>query len=141
MAYMILVADDHPNTRAGLVAVLDGTGYEVIEAGNGREALELAVHEQPDLILLDVWMPVMDGFEVLQKLRETPATKSVPVILLTALEAREGERTAMDLGVTHYITKSWDPGTLETAVRVALREAEGPKYGAEDAEVSPALET
>jgi len=142
MSYKVLVADDHPNTRAGLVAVLDETGYEVIEARDGREALELALHEHPDVILLDVWMPFMDGFEVLQRLRETPATKSVPVILLTAMDARKGERTGMDLGATHYMTKPWDPGTLETAIRVALREAESLKDGAGDADVSydPELE-
>lgn len=119
----VLVADDDRDIRDLLVDTLVECGYEVIEAADGRAAFELACQEEPDLILLDVWMPALDGFEVLGKLRDTPNTRSIPVVLLTALRATSGEGVAMSLGVSHYITKPWEPGTVETAVRVALREA------------------
>ena len=73
--------------------------------------------------MLDIWMPYLDGFEVLVKLREDPATESVPVVLLTALPAMQGEQKGMSLGALHYITKPWAPGLVEATVRVALRES------------------
>ena len=119
----VLVADDARNIRALLVDALGDSGYEVMEAADGGSAWELALYEHPDVILLDVWMPVMDGFEVLRRLRENSATEGIPVILLTALSPQEGELEAMSLGVKHYITKPWEPGTVELALRIALREA------------------
>ena len=83
-----------------------------------------ACEELPDLILLDVMMPGMDGFEVLEIIRENPATEAIPVVMLTALPPEEGERDGMTLGVTHYITKPWDPETIELTARVVLREWE-----------------
>ena len=135
----ILIADDDRHIRELLVDTLVDAGYEVLEAEDGGAALELAVHEQPDLILLDVWMPTMDGFEVLRRLRSmrsrNPGAAAIPVILLTAMSATQGEQAAINLGASHYITKPWEHGTVETAVRVALREVgkEGaPDRGIED---------
>ena len=119
----ILVVDDEPNIRLSLGSILADAGHEVIEAKHGGEAFEMACHERPDVILLDVLLPVMDGFQVLKRLRENPVTEAIPVILLTAVDAAEGERAGMSLGVTHYITKPWRPDTVEAAVKVALREA------------------
>ena len=119
----ILVADDAENVRELLVDILSDAGYHVIEAGNGGTAFEMARRDQPDIIVLDVIMPVMDGFEVLRRLRENPATSAIPVVLMTVLPAAEGEPIAMNLGVVHYITKPWEPGTVESAINVALREA------------------
>ena len=96
---------------------------DVIEAHNGHVALELACYEHPDIILLDVMMPIMDGFEVLKRLRENPATEAIPVVMLTALEAVKGELEGISLGATHYITKPWEPGMVESAIRASLREA------------------
>ena len=125
----VLVVDDERNVRELLVDTLVDSGYEVVEAENGAEALELARHEWPDVILLDVMMPVMDGFEVLRSLKESTGTESIPVILLTVLSAAKGELTGMALGVNHYLTKPWQPGTVQAAIRVALLES-----GAETAE-------
>ena len=96
----------------------------MIEAAEGRLAPFMAISETPDVILLDVSMPVVDGFEVLRRLRQHPTTKDTPVIMLPSLMASKGELTAMRLGVKHYISKPWEPGLLETAVRVALHERE-----------------
>ena len=84
-----------------------------------------ACQNPPDVILLDVIMPIVDGLEVLGKLRDNPCTKGIPVVLLTALSPVKGERAALDYGVTHYISKPWPRGTVELAVRVALREVSG----------------
>lgn len=125
----VLLVDDEKGIREILEDILIKRGYEVIEAKDGSEGIEKACQERPDIILLDVIMPVMDGFEVLGKLRENPATESVPVILLTALSAARGESAGMRSGVTHYLTKPWKPGSVELAVRVALREAAADSSG------------
>ena len=120
----VLVADDERNVRMSLVYILFDAGYDVIEAEDGPKALDKAYEELPDLILLDVMMPGMDGFQVLKKIRENPALEATPVVMLTALPPEEGEQEGMDLGVTHYITKPWDPRTVELTARVALRRRE-----------------
>ena len=119
----ILVAEDDRYVRELVVDALFDAGYDVIEAKDGNAAVEKATSEHPDLVLLDIWMPGMDGFQVLGKLRDNPATASVPVVLLTALPATQGERDGLNLGALHYITKPWSPGVLEATVRVAMREA------------------
>ena len=83
----------------------------------------MVTRERPDVVLLDVWMPVMDGFQVLERLREDAATRDVPVILLTAMPPAEGEASGNRLGVRHYLAKPFDPGLIVPAVKVALREA------------------
>jgi DNA-binding response OmpR family regulator len=119
----VLVVDDEWDIRELLVDTILDAGLEVIEAGDGKTALERANKDHPDLILLDVWMPGMDGFEVLGKLRGNPNTENVPVVLLTAMPASEGETAGLDMGVTHYINKPWEPGVIEATIRVALRES------------------
>ena len=105
----VLVADDERDIREMLVDTLVDAGYDVLEAAYGELALDLARRESPDLVLLDVWMPVMDGLEVLRRLRESPDMEGLPVILLTAMSAIEGEPAGLKLGVQHYITKPFDP--------------------------------
>jgi len=120
----VLVAEDDRHVRELLVDTLFDAGYDVIEAKNGDVAVEKALQERPDIILLDIWMPSLDGFGVLGKLREDPVAQSVPVILLTALPAIQGEQEGMKLGAQHYITKPWAPGLVEATVKVALRESQ-----------------
>ena len=103
---------------------LSDAGYDVLEADGGVPGYELACHESPDVMVLDVNMPDMDGFEVLRKLRENRSTEGLSVIMLTVLSPIRGEQIALSFGVDHYITKPWEPGTVEAAVKVALREAE-----------------
>ena len=120
----VLVVDDEPHIREVVRRFLTREGYDVIEAEDGAEALEKVGQEAPDIILLDVQMPQMDGFEVLKRLREDPATRAMPVILLTTITHRQGEIVRMRLGVNHYVTKPPDPDTLKLTIKVALREAE-----------------
>ena len=120
----VLVVDDEPHIREVVRRFLTREGYDVIEAEDGAEALEKVGQEAPDIILLDVQMPQMDGFEVLKRLREDPATRAMPVILLTTITHRQGEIVRMRLGVNHYVVKPCDPDIMRATIKVALREAE-----------------
>ena len=120
---MVLVAEDEQDIRDSLTDILVYAGYEVIGAEDGGAALELARREHPDIILLDVMMPVMDGFEVLKNLKENPSTEAIPVIILSAVPPVEGERNAIGKGAEHYLAKPCDPDVLQLTIKVALREA------------------
>ena len=118
----VLVVDDDHAVRAALATTLSDMGLSVSEAKGGEEALAKAQAEIPDMILLDVDMPGLDGFQVLQKLRERAATESTPVVMLTGLPVVEGEACSMALGSTHYIIKPWNLDILEVTVKVAIHE-------------------
>ena len=120
----VLVVEDEEDLRNLVVDILIDAGYDVTEAEHGGVALEKAKNELPDIILLDVMMPVMDGFEVLTQLRQNPATQATPVVMLTAFPPAKGELRAWKLGARHYIRKPFDPEQIELSVRVALREVE-----------------
>ena len=108
----VLVVDDEILIRELLSESLSGEGYQVVGAENGNVGLEVARQERPDIILLDVLMPVMDGFHMLRELRVNPLTRHVPVVLLTTLPPDEGESIGIQLGVSHYLTKPWDTNEL-----------------------------
>ena len=119
----ILVADDEEHIRKMLVDMLLLEGYEVLEAEDGASALEIAEIENPDLVLLDVWMPDIDGFEVLERMRLTSTLEETPCIFITAMDPSEGEITALDLAADHYLSKPIDPSLLQAAVRSVLLKA------------------
>lgn len=119
----VLVVDDEDDIRELLVDTLLDSGFQVIEAPNGVEALMRASRDRPDILLLDIWMPGMDGYEVLWRLKEESHTQNIPVVLLTAMPASDGEVDGMSLGVNHYVSKPWDTGEIEAVIRVALAEA------------------
>ena len=121
---LVLVVEDEEDLRNLVVDILTDAGYDVTQAKHGAEALEKVEAEQPDLILLDVMMPVMDGFEVLTQLRQNPVNQATPVIMLTAFPPVKGELRAWKLGVSHYIRKPFDPEQVRLTVRVVLRELE-----------------
>ena len=117
----ILVVDDEEHIRTMLAEMLTLEEYEVMQAEDGETALEIAEMEHPDLVLLDVWMPGMDGFEVLERMRRTEAMENTPCIFITAMDPSEGERTAMDLAADYYLTKPFELSILRAAVRSVLR--------------------
>ena len=120
----VLVVDDERDIRELLVDELTDCGYETVQAANGAEALERVYADGPDILLLDLMMPVLDGIQVLRALKSNAHTASLPVVLLTAVSADEGEQRAMELGVNHYVIKPWEPGTIQTIIKVTLREVE-----------------
>lgn len=104
----ILVVDDEPDSRSIIQCRLEWCHYEVISACNGEEALTIAEDEKPDLILLDTNMPVMDGLEMLERMRKNPALRETPVIMVTALCERQHIAAASAYGIADYVTKPVD---------------------------------
>lgn len=123
MAKVMLVEDDN-NLREIYEARLAAEGYEIVSAHDGEEALALAVKEQPDLIISDIMMPKISGFDMLDILRSTPETKDTKVIMMTALSQAEDQDRADKLGADRYLVKS--QVTLEDVVRVTKELLEGP---------------
>lgn len=113
MGYKILIADDEAEIRNVLHLYLEIDGYEVVEAENGPEALEKMKREQPDLVILDIMMPGLDGYRVLRNIREQ---NNIPVIMLSAKDADADKILGLDLGADDYITKPFGP--LEAVARV-----------------------
>ena len=120
----ILVVDDDPDILQFVEMNLDMEGFDALTAESGRVALELARERPPDLILLDVMMPEMDGLTVLRRLRSSPATSSIPVVLLTAKALAEDRVRGLDLGADDYITKPFDVEELMARVKAVLRRAQ-----------------
>jgi CheY-like chemotaxis protein len=120
MTPTILVIEDNPLNLELVRDVLVGAGMKVIEARNGREGIESALQQRPALILLDIRLPGMDGYAVLQSLKANPATAAIPVVALTA-QAMKGDREqALGAGFDHYIPKPIDTRTLAGQVQGLL---------------------
>ena len=119
----LLVVDDEFNILELLATSLRFAGFEVVTAGNGREALEKAHAENPDLIVLDVMMPGMDGFEVTRRLRENGTT--TPVLFLTAKDATEDKVTGLGAGGDDYVTKPFGLEEVVARIRAILRRTMG----------------
>ena len=120
----ILVIDDDARLREHYIEILRLEGYEVIEARNGREGVDRARKEPPDLVLCDITMPEMNGHRVLETLRGESRTAHVPFVFLTGWNEREDIRTGMNLGADDYLTKPVVPEELVTTIRARLRRAE-----------------
>jgi two-component system KDP operon response regulator KdpE len=115
---LILIADDDAPILRLVRTKLQNDGYRVVTATNGQEAVDLFENEQPDLIVLDIMMPIMDGIEALRRIREQ---SQVPIILLTARTAGRDKVRSLDLGADDYITKPFDPDELSARVAAVLR--------------------
>ncbi len=121
MQKTILVVDDRALNREFLAMLLDTAGYQVREAGNGADALEMMRHQLPDLIISDILMPVMDGIEFANRLRAEPAHKHIPLIFYTATyRAIEVKKLARSCDVAAILAKPAEPETILTAVASAL---------------------
>jgi len=121
---LILLVDDERPIRRLVHSALSGEGYRVLEAETGGDALELATEQPPDLVILDLGLPDIDGQAVLQRLREW---LSVPVIILSARDQERQKVTALDGGADDYLSKPFSTGELMARVRVALRHAHRPE--------------
>lgn len=120
----ILVVDDDPLMRRIVTQSLERAAYDLLEAESGLAGIQCAIEQHPDLILLDVMMPEMDGFEVIRRLRSHPMTLGVPIILLTALGEMSEKVHGMQLGADDYMTKPFDPRELRARVQAHIKRSE-----------------
>lgn len=117
----ILIVEDDPEIRELVAFHMGRDGYTVIQAASGEEGLRLAAQSNPDVVVLDVMLPGLDGFEVLRRLKADPALRKIPVILTTAKGEDSDVVTGLELGADDYVTKPFSPKVLIARVRTALR--------------------
>jgi two-component system alkaline phosphatase synthesis response regulator PhoP len=129
MPKKILAVDDERHIVRLVEVNLQRAGYDVVTAFDGREALEKVQSERPDLIVLDVMMPYMDGFEVLKRLKQDPVTAQIPVIMLTAKAQDADVFRGWQSGVDCYLTKPFNPMELLTFVKRIFDSSGGDEYG------------
>ena len=119
--FRILIVDDEPDIREILRMRLSTAGYNILEAENGAEGVRVAHQEKPDLIIMDVMMPVMDGIKATKKIRSNLETAAIPIVMLTAKTAKEDELEGLDAGADDYLGKPFDDEKLLARIRMLLR--------------------
>src|SRR5581483_10691609 len=122
MPQQVLIVDDERKLVHGLVAYFRQAGFETLTAYDGRTALEIARRDQPDLILLDLMLPELDGMQVCRQIRQTSA---VPIIMLTARVEEADMLSGLEIGADDYITKPFSPREVVARARAVLRRASG----------------
>lgn len=122
MGSLILIAEDERDIREFLVVALQVSGFNVIEARNGEEAVALANSHKPDLILMDVRMPKVTGFEACEILKSSPDTKDIPIVFLSAYANKDEIRQGLALGADEYLTKPIAPDVLTERVSCILKQ-------------------
>ena len=120
MASLIMIVEDDKTTLKVLRDILQSQRYRVIEATNGREAIDLAAIEKPDLITMDLQLPVMNGLDAIRALKGNSATSNIPIIALTAAAMKGQDRIALEAGCGTYISKPFNMDTLLEAVKKHL---------------------
>ena len=117
----VLVADDEPITRMLVKLLLERDQYRVLEATNGRQAVEIALREQPDLTMIDLNMPEMDGYEAIRRMRTDVSLATMPILVLTAEEGPAIEHRVMEFGADDYVIKPFESAVLRSRVHAAFR--------------------
>ncbi len=120
MSKRILVVEDQLDNRKIIRDTLAGTDYEIIEAENGEEALAAIAKARPDLILMDIQLPIMDGYTATRQIKADPALRSIPIIAVTSYALSAEERKAREAGCDDYIPKPYSPRELLAKVRQYL---------------------
>jgi len=119
----ILIVDDKPELRKALAIRLEASNYQVLTASDGEEALKKVREERPDLIILDIMLPKMDGFKVCRLFKFDPQYKNIPVIMLTVKAQREDKLMGMETGADEYITKPFNAEELLAKVKEHLKKS------------------
>jgi len=117
----VLIVDDEATTRTLVRLLLERDGFEVLEAVNGREALELAARRDPDLIVMDLVMPELDGYGAIAELRRQPSHAATPIVVVTTEEGPAVEQRVITLGADDYILKPFEPTVLTSRIKSAFR--------------------
>jgi len=121
MAKKILFIEDEPDQIAMVGMRLEAVGYEMLSASDGKEGLKKVSEEKPDLILLDMIMPKMDGLEVCRRLKETPDTAGIPVIVITATGEKDAEKRCRDCGAEDFVKKPYESKNLVAKIEALLK--------------------
>jgi CheY-like chemotaxis protein len=117
---LVVVVDDFADTREMLRRMLELSGCRVVEAVNGQEAIEISQRDGPDLVLMDLNMPVLDGFNATLRIREDVRTRDVPVVAITAYDTAESRAAASAVGCCEYVTKPLDAQRLDSILKKLL---------------------
>jgi CheY-like chemotaxis protein len=117
----ILAIDDEPMTRMLERVLLERENFEVLEASNGREAVEIATREHPDLMMIDLHMPEMDGYEAIARIRRDLSLATMPILVVTAEDGPGTEKRVLEMGADDYIVKPFDPEILRSRVNAIFR--------------------
>jgi two-component system cell cycle response regulator DivK len=120
MKNRILVVEDHEDNRRILRDLLESAGFDVIEADNGESALRSASEHRPDLILMDIQLPMIDGYETTRRLKSDPAMRSIPIIVITSYALSGDEDKARAAGCDDYVTKPYSPRQVLAKIRAYL---------------------
>jgi two-component system cell cycle response regulator DivK len=120
MSRRILVVEDQEDNRQILRDLLGSAGYDMIEAGNGEDAVRIATAERPDLILMDIQLPTMDGYEATRRIKADPALKAIPVIVVTSYALGGDEEKARAAGCDDYVSKPYSPRALLAKIKQYL---------------------
>jgi len=123
MKKKILAADDSLAVRTLIASILESR-YDVITAIDGEDAVQRAMEERPDIILMDIMMPNMDGIQATLQIKKNPVTKNIPVLMLTALSDSDSILTSYDYGADHYLVKPFDSEALLKAIAVLEKPTE-----------------
>jgi DNA-binding response OmpR family regulator len=137
MPQLILVVDDEPAVVDLIGLHLTEAGYEVVTAATGRAALEITAVRRPDLILLDLMLPDIDGFSVCEILRGAEATAAIPIVITSAWRSAGSRRLGREMGVFDYLTKPFRTDELIDRVQRTLAERSAPEAGKKAAKASP----
>lgn len=121
MTKRVLLAEDEPNIVESLTFLLERAGFEVAVETDGRQALEAALADAPDILILDVMLPKLDGYEILRQLRADRRAETLPVLMLTAKGQREDRETALECGADLFITKPFSNSEIVAAVEQLAR--------------------
>jgi len=122
MTKRILVVEDQEDLRGVLRTLLTGSGYAMLEAANGETGVARAKSDRPDLILMDIQMPVLDGYEATRRIKADPDLKGIPVIAVSSFAMKGDEEKARAAGCDHYVTKPYSPMQLLRVIRSTLGE-------------------
>jgi len=117
MSKRILVVEDQEDNRRILRDLLTSAGYEIIQAENGEEALAAAARERPDLILMDIQLPLLDGYEATRRIKSNPGLRAIPIIVVTSYALSGDEGKARAAGCDAYVTKPYSPRVLLAKIR------------------------
>ena len=120
MSKCILVVEDQEDNRQILRDLLGGAGYNLVEAADGEQALAAYAKQRPDLILMDIQLPVMDGYEVTRRIRADPESKAIPIIAVTSYALVGDEAKALAAGCNAYVTRRYSPRALLAKIRQYL---------------------